>query len=236
MRITQVSIVIALASFARCGTLYESDFSTTSLSPFSACNFKASSYAQSTGSLAEFFFDESGFDGTRNDKGTELCVFEPGTSTNVKQMKKEGWQGFDLYLPSPEFPTDKSTIIAQQFCPGGCSSWCGTLGVVNNDLVVEHMDTCGNPTVQTILSNIPRNNWHRVVVHMKVSQAGNGEYEVWWEGECIYAVKNINIGFGTWDNSTDTLTSGWYFKNGIYAFGERQFFSSNVLLRMLYLQ
>lgn len=61
------------------------------------------------------YFDESGYDGTRDDRGVEICVFQDGTKTNIPQMRKEGWQGFRLYVPAGEFPSDKHTIIAQQF-------------------------------------------------------------------------------------------------------------------------
>ncbi|KAL4797548.1 polysaccharide lyase-domain-containing protein [Aspergillus venezuelensis] len=197
------------------GTLYASSFS-SSLSPFSACNLKSPSTVTTTSGTAEFFFDETDFDGSRNDKGVEICVFEDETSTNVNQMSKEGWQGFNLYVSSETFPTDRSTIFAQQFCPGGCSSWCGELNIDGNKLVAEHRTGCVDPTTSTLVDEIEKDVWHDVVVHMRVSQEEDGLYEVWWDGEKVYRVDGINVGFGDWDG--DSLSSGWYFKNGIYAF------------------
>lgn len=156
-----------------------------SISPFSECNHKSPSYSHATsespihagsGKLT-VYFDESNYDGTRDDKGTEICYFNSGTTTN-SILKKEGYQGFALYVPSSSFPTDKSTIVAQQFCPGGCSSWCGTLTITGNQLVVDHRSSCGDPTQKVVVSSIARDTWHSVIVRFKVSAAQGGAYEV----------------------------------------------------------
>ncbi|KAH1593580.1 hypothetical protein KXX44_008051 [Aspergillus fumigatus] len=215
MLVKHFSLVPFLLGPAVAGTLYSGDFS-SSLSPFSACNLKSPSTITVSDGYANFYFDESDYDGTRDDKGVEICVFEDGTSTNVAQMSKEGWQGFDLYVPSDSFPTDRSTIIAQQFCPGGCSSWCGGLQIINNSLVAEYRAACGGATSVTLVEDIERDTWHSVVVHMRVSQEEDGVYEVWWDGTQVHSADSINVGFGTWDG--DALSTGWYFKNGIYAY------------------
>lgn len=216
MVLSKVACFITLSSLAAAGTLYSSNFA-SGLGPFSTCNVKAPSSATVESGELKFFFDETSFDGTRDDKGVEICVFEAGTRTNVKQMAKEGWQGFNIYVPSDTFPTDKNTIFSQQFCPGGCSSWCGTLEIAGNSVVADHRSACADPTSATIVQSITRDVWHKVVVRMKVSQSGAGAYEVWWDGSLVYSKKNINVGFGDW--SSDTLSSGWYFKNGQYAYG-----------------
>ncbi|KAL4947113.1 hypothetical protein BDW69DRAFT_199896 [Aspergillus filifer] len=198
MSLRNLLLASSLPKLGLAGTLYTGSFS-SSLSPFSACNLKSPSSVTASDSNAIFYFDESDFDDTRDDKGVEICVFEDGTSTNVNQMSKEGWQGFSLYASDDSFPTNRSTIIAQQFCPGGCSSWCGGLQIVENRLVAEHRAACGDATTITLVEDIERDKWHDVVVHMRV-----------------YSVDGVNVGFGTWDG--DALSSGWYFKNGIYAF------------------
>ncbi|GLA07587.1 hypothetical protein AnigIFM60653_008821 [Aspergillus niger] len=203
-------------NLAHAGTIYHSNF-TSSLSPFSACNVESPSYSTATDGNLTVYFDESYYDGTRDRKGAEICVFEDGTSTNVRQMTKEGWQGFSIYVPSDTYPTDKSAIIAQQFCPGGCSSWCGTVEIVNNTLQTTHRAACSTGTTATLVDDIERDAWHSVVVHMRVSEESDGAYEVWWDGEQVYSVEDIDVGFGTWDDN-DTLTTGWYFKNGEYCF------------------
>ncbi|RDK46515.1 hypothetical protein M752DRAFT_333074 [Aspergillus phoenicis ATCC 13157] len=203
-------------NLAHAGTIYHSNF-TSSLSPFSACNVESPSYSTATDGNLTVYFDESYYDGTRDRKGAEVCVFEDGTSTNVPQMTKEGWQGFSIYVPSDTYPTDKSAIIAQQFCPGGCSSWCGTVEIVNNTLQTTHRAACSTGTTATLVDDIERDAWHSVVVHMRVSEESEGAYEVWWDGEQVYSVEDIDVGFGTWDDN-DTLTTGWYFKNGEYCF------------------
>ncbi|GLA23947.1 hypothetical protein AnigIFM63326_010403 [Aspergillus niger] len=187
-------------NLAHAGTIYHSNF-TSSLSPFSACNVESPSYSTATDGNLTVYFDESYYDGTRDRKGAEICVFEDGTSTNVPQMTKEGWQGFSIYVPSDTYPTDKSAIIAQQFCPGGCSSWCGTVEIVNNTMQTTHRAACSTGTTATLVDDIERDVWHSVV----------------WDGEQVYSVEDIDVGFGTWDDN-DTLTTGWYFKNGEYCF------------------
>ena len=213
-----LKIVHFLVTLVAAGTLYENEFS-SGISPFSACNVKSPSSATVSKGELEMYFDETGYDGTRNDKGVEICVFEAGTQTNVVQMQIEGWQGFSLYLPSEGFPTDKGTIISQQFCPGGCSSWCGTLSIEGNSLQADHRSACGDPTSSVIVDDIPRDVWHQVVVRMRASREGNGAYEVWWDGDSVYSAKDIDVGFGTWDG--DALSTGWYFKNGMYCYGKR---------------
>ncbi|CAH0028436.1 unnamed protein product [Clonostachys rhizophaga] len=212
-------VLVAFSSLATAGTLFSADFS-SGLGPFKACNVKAPSTAKVVDGTLEFFFDETGFDGTRNDKGVEICVFQEGTATNVQQMKKEGWQGFRIFVPSGKFPADKQTIFSQQFCPGGCSSWCGTLEISGNSVIAAHRTGCVDPTTATIVKDIKRDTWHDVVVRMKASREGRGAYEVWWDGANVYSKKNINVGFGTWDG--DTL-GGWYFKNGQYAYDSENY-------------
>ena len=53
---------------------------------------------------------------------------------------------------------------------------------------------------------------------MRVSREQDGAYEVWLDGVKVYSKIGINVGFGTWDG--DKLTTRWYFKNGMYAYGE----------------
>lgn len=206
-------------------TLRSHDFNDATLGPFSNCNVKAPSYAKATTGTAyegadklTVYFDETDYDGTRDDKGSEICAFASGTSTNIAQMKQEGYQGFALYVPSSSFPTNKHTIIAQQFCPGGCSSWCGTVEIAENSLVANHRPACGDATTTTLVEDIARNKWHTVVIRFRASQSSHGAYEVWYDGASVYSAKNIDVGFGTW--SGDSLSTGFYFKNGMYAYGE----------------
>lgn len=199
------------------GTLVQSDFS-SSLGPFSICNAKSPSAGTISHKALSMYFDENDYDGTRDDRGVEICVFKPETRSNVPQMHKEGWQGFRLYVPSRGFPHDKSTVIAQQFCPTRCISWCGTLEIIDNSVVVNHRSTCGTPVTTTIIHRLKRNSWHDVVIRMRVSAEKDGAYEVWWNKRKIYSSVGIDVGFGTW--TKDTLVEGWYFKNGIYAHGK----------------
>ncbi|KAL5348697.1 hypothetical protein ACLOAV_006115 [Pseudogymnoascus australis] len=206
------TLTVAFEGESNTPTLKASGFE-GSISPFSECNHKSPSYSHATsespihagsGKLT-VYFDESNYDGTRDDKGTEICYFNSGTTTN-SILKKEGYQGFALYVPSSLFPTDKSTIVAQQFCPGGArvgvglspllaTSWSST---IVHPAEILHSRSC-------------------VIVRFKVSAAERGAYEVWYNGNNVYSSKNINVGFGdSWTD--DILTSGFYFKNGQYAY------------------
>ncbi|OBT60869.1 hypothetical protein VE03_09674 [Pseudogymnoascus sp. 23342-1-I1] len=190
-----LALTIAFEGESDTPTLIASGFE-GSLSPFSECNHKSPSYSHATsespiqagsGKLT-VYFDERNYDGTRDDKGAEICHFDSGTTTN-SILTKEGYQ---------------------------CSSWCGTLAITGNQLVVNHRSSCGTPTQQVVVSSIARDTWHSVIVRFKVSTAEKGAYEVWYNGSNVYSSKNIKVGFGdSW--SDDTLTSGFYFKNGQYA-------------------
>ncbi|KAL4871620.1 hypothetical protein BDV12DRAFT_194382 [Aspergillus spectabilis] len=150
---------------AKAGTLFFNNFSSSALSQFTPCNVKPPSSVTVSDSTLEIYFSETDFDGTRDDKGAEICVFQPDASTNVPQMPKQGWQGFSLYVPSTDFPTDKSTIIVQQFCPGGCSSWCAAVQIKDNSVNIEHRLCCGGGTEETAVADFERDTWRDVVVH-----------------------------------------------------------------------
>lgn len=207
-------------------SLKASGFEGPSLSPFSPCNVLSPSFVEansgssvySGSAKAEAFFNEDYYDGTRNRKGAEFCFFEYGTSTNQIFFQKEGWQGFALYVPSDGYPTTKHSIIAQQFCPGGCSSWCSTLSIAENSLVVNYRPSCGDSTETTIVDSITRDEWHTIIVNIRLSNEDAGHYIVWYDGALAYNATGISIGFGdSWSN--DILSPGAYFKNGIYASG-----------------
>jgi hypothetical protein len=208
--------------------LHATDWLKGSINPFTPCNVLAPSFVQASVSpktpsgsnqALKVYFDETDFDGTRNDKGAEFCLFEPGTTTNQVNMHKAGWQGFAVYVPSKDYPSDKETGIAQQFCPGGCSSWCGIISIVNNTLALDHRPACGAATHTTIVDDIQRDVWHTMVIHFVASHNGTGEYSLWYDTELVYSKTSINLGFGSsWTN--DEVDSGFFFKNGMYAYGK----------------
>lgn len=198
-------------------TLAQSDFSSgDSIEPFVECTFRRPSYAAVSNGELEVFFDEKDYDGTRMDRGIEICA-------ETVPVTRELWHGFSILVPA-EYPQDKQSIISQHFCLGGCSSWCATLDIQGNSLQVDHRSSCsptGNPS-KIIVDDIVRDEWHDVVINARFSNSEDGRYIVWWNGKVIYSVENINLGFDTEWTSDGRMTVGVGFKNGQYNAGECQ--------------
>jgi hypothetical protein len=215
---TILTTVLAFVSQsnAQLPTLAASNFdSGDSLDPFYECTYKRPSYAKVVNQEVETWFGEAGYDGTRADRGIELCA-------DTKPVQRELWHGFSLSLPA-DYPTNKQSIVAQQFCFGGCSSWCGTLDVVGTSLQVDHRYACVTSgsalTTKTIVDSISLGDWHDVVINARFSNAQDGHYTVYWDGKIIYNAQNINLGFDSAWTSDGKMTNGVGFKNGQYNAG-----------------
>lgn len=198
-------------------TLAQSDFSTgDSIEPFFECTFRRPSYAAVSNGELEVFFDEKDYDGTRVDRGIEICA-------DTAPVTRELWHGFSILVPA-EYPDNKQSIISQHFCSGGCSSWCATLDIQGNSLQLDHRSSCsptGFPS-NIIVDDIPRDKWHDVVINARFSNAEDGHYIVWWDGKIIYSAEDINLGFDSAWTSDGRMTVGVGFKNGQYNAGECQ--------------
>ncbi|GGB87190.1 PKD domain-containing protein [Dickeya fangzhongdai] len=155
---------------------------------------------------------QSSYNGTRMTKGAEMC-----SPINVY---KEAWIGFMFYLPANGYPTDKEAGMFQIFEAGGCSSWAGMLSIVNNSLRIAHRGSCGGATQKTIVSDLARDAWIPVVVHLVASHQSDGQIQIWVgnaaQSSPTYSATGINLGFGDWNG--DELASGsqLYFKFGQY--------------------
>lgn len=179
-------------------TQKSTDFEDGNLTPFSVCTTKAPHYVQpftkGGSQCAKFFWDQAGYDGTRNSKGVELC-----SDLNIY---KEGWTAFKIYVPGTGYPYNKTTTVAQIFSEGGCSSWAAMFEIKNNELWIEHRNACVTPTQARIATSIPRDAWVRVVCQFRVSSNGTGFIKVWWNGAAqgspSHNASNINVGFGDW--------------------------------------
>jgi len=177
----------------------------SSLLPFKPCWSWAPNYAKVVDKSVEFFYSQAGYDANprREMKGAEICgEFETFT---------DGWYGFKLYVPSPGFPTNSTTIVTQVFQKGDCNSWAAHLDITNRDLVIQHRSSCGKPTEAVVYPNLPVNTWVPVIMYFKASNNGNGALRVWVNGAPkqtpSYDLSNINFGFGQWTNGT-TLAPG----------------------------
>ncbi|KAL2202167.1 hypothetical protein CC79DRAFT_1361352 [Sarocladium strictum] len=206
-----LALALASGTQAQLPTLAASDFSSgTSLDPFYECTFRRPSYAQVVDGELETFFDEADYDGTRVDRGIEICA-------DIASVTRELWHGFSMRL-APDYPVNKQSIVAQNFCLGGCSSWCATLDVVGTSLQVDHRSDCSTTgvTTETIVDEVGRGEWHDVVINARFSNSGDGHYTVWWDGDVVYDVQNVNLGFDSEWDSEGRMTTGVGFKNGQY--------------------
>jgi|GEM_PF-6271491 len=198
-------------------TVYQATaFENGTVDPFVVCTTRSPSYGRGTEfdgrNVLQFYWEENGST-ARVDKGAEAC--------GGPRFHKEGWYGFQFYLPSPGFPMDKHQGIAQIFSLGGCNSWSSLLDVDGNNLTVTHRGGCGGSETEEIVTDIERNKWYSVVLHFIASRENNGLFEVWVGDEAgdsicdqaspAYRAENINFGIGGYDDQDgweddDTLT------------------------------
>ncbi|MDP9035284.1 MAG: polysaccharide lyase [Myxococcota bacterium] len=203
-----------------------SSFTDGTVSPFSICTTELPNFGRNTtlngDPSIELFWTQAGYNGTRLRRGAEAC-----SSLN---FMKEGWYGFQFFLPTPGFPTDKSQGIGQIFAHGGCSSWAAMLHVTNNSLTMSHRGTCTPTGVpeQLITANIPRNTWNPIIIHFVASHQQAGTLEVWF-GDAVcrgstptFRLTGIDFGFGTWvgDTFVDMPNNGIGLKFGMYNFDD----------------
>ncbi|KAK7049929.1 hypothetical protein VNI00_005359 [Paramarasmius palmivorus] len=201
-------------------TLKAHNFNDGTLGPFESCNTLSPSYVASTSGFPAYSggfkltasFDEDYYDETRNRKSAEFCA----SNSNFEAIHKEGWQGFALYIPSDNYPANSEAIIAQQFCGGYCSSWCGTLALVGTSLIVDHRSSCGTPTTTTVVTNVTFDEWHTYIINVRYSNIEDGVYNFWFDQELVYSATNINLGFDDSWTSNGSMVTGAGWKNGMY--------------------
>jgi len=208
------------------GTLFASGFENQSLSPFSLCTYQSPNYGDISSLYAanghysyNFFWYESAYNGTRDTKGVEAC--------SSFATYKEGWYGFQFYLPSSGYPKDKEAAIAQifQMTPSGstdCESWASLLVVKNGELYLQFRNACTTPTMVLITSSIQYDAWKPIIIHFVASHENAGTMQVWYAGNTdnintpTFSTTGINFGYGSWNG--DTLASGFplVLKFGMY--------------------
>lgn len=194
-----------LATPTNTSTQQETGFEDGTIAPFTVCTTQNPNYGQpftKNGSKCmKFYWTQTGYDGTRMDKGAEAC--------SSLDFYKDGWFGFHFYLPSTGYPTNKETAIGQIFAENGCSSWAALLIVRNNNLYLQHRAACVTPTEVLISSNIQRDAWKPVIIHFVSSHNNAGLIEVWYAGagksSPTYSATNINFAWGVW--AGDVLNS-----------------------------
>ena len=188
-------------------TQQSSGFGSGALTPFSVCTTQSPNYCEVTnfGGLdcVKSWWEETYYNGTRDTKGAECC--------SSFETFKEGWYGFQFYLPSPGFPNNKTATIAQLFQDGDCNSWAGMLVISNDNCTLQWRDYCGDFTITTIQNSVPFNQWNPIIIHFIASQTNQGELQVWWNPGIASNAPTVNLtainfGFGVWaTNPPDTL-------------------------------
>jgi hypothetical protein len=166
------------------------------------------------------FWSEEGWEESevRDHKGAEIL--------SPLDFTKEGWEGFDIYVPSTGFPTDKVATIAQIFdnALDGDSSWGAMLMIQNNSFRIQYRGNEVAPTVganglwgSLVDATVTRDTWLPIVMHFVVSREDQGELQVWIgaapQNDPTFSVTGIDLGYGGngtdgWDTATDSLDSG----------------------------
>ena len=197
--------VLAMPGVSNAQTLISHDFNNGNLNPFNACSVRNPNFTVAEDGRVKTFWTQSGYDGSRSTRGAELCADE------VK-VRKHGWYGVTVNLGA-DYQTDKQAGIAQvfQFSSPTFWSWVAILDMTDGDLTMTHRGPSpGAKTEAVIYRNFPKQRDMDIVIGFTLSQVGNGEIEVWVNGQSRYHAENISLGFGTWDRN-DVQTGDYTF-------------------------
>jgi hypothetical protein len=205
-----VTIILGITAKLGAQTLMvSSDFNDGNIAPFHECTTKDPNYTKVVDGRVKTFWTSEGYDGTRADKGAEMCI-----ATKLFHTKKEGWYGFTMNV-GPDYRKDSNAGVAQIF---GFSmtrwTWEAMLKITNNDLIMGYRGKGsespggvgeGNETNVTVLKDVPRNTDINIIIHFILSAANKGVMEVWINGEQKMNDTGIMLGFGTWNSDTDEV-------------------------------
>ena len=177
-------------------TLVTHDFNDGRLSPFNACSVRNPNYTIAENGRVTTFWTQDGYDGSRSTRGAELCADE------VK-VRKHGWYGMTINLDR-NYQTDMQAGIAQvfQFSTPTFWSWVAILDMTDGDLTMTHRGPSPGAKTETVIyPDFPKQRDMDIVIGFTLSEVGNGEMQVWVNGESRYRARNISLGFGSWDNN-----------------------------------
>ena len=206
-------LVIFLVGFTfsvNAETLVSHDFDDGTLSGWEACTTQNPNYTIVENGRIKTFWTETGYNGTRMDKGAEACNFNFETF-------KEGWYGVTVNIGS-DYPRNTEASICQMMGHGPCLSWIVLLQIINGDLALVHRLGCTSPTSATIYPDFPYQTDMDIVMHAIFSGENNGEFQIWVNGESVYLATNIDLGNGSFTN--DILDNFVGFKMGQYNYDD----------------
>jgi hypothetical protein len=194
-------------------TLRSQDFNNGNLAPFKACSVHDPNYTIPEDGRVKTFWNQSSFNGSRGTKGAELCCDDV-------IVRKHGWYGVTVNL-GVDYQMDKQAGIGQvfQFSNEKFWSWVVMLDMTKGDLTLTHRGPSPAAKTTTVLyPNFPKETDMNIIIGFTLSHIGEGEIQVWVNGESKYHAKNISLGFGSWDDND--VQTGKYtyvtFKAGQY--------------------
>jgi hypothetical protein len=185
-----------------------SNFDDGVMDPFLECTTKDPHYTRiEDGRVKTFWSSEGGWDGTRADKGAEMCI-----ATDNFKTTKEGWYGFSMTL-GDDYPVNKDAGIAQVFgFSANYYTWEAMLKMTNNELIMGYRGKGSEQpgadeiTNTVILSAPERERTYNIIIHFILSANNNGTMEIWVDGENKMEHTGINLGFGTWVDDIQTCS------------------------------
>lgn len=216
---------LGTASSVNAQNFISHDFDNGNFGAFKECTTQSPNYARVENDRVKTFWKESSYNGTRMTKGAEVCSKEDWST------RKEGWYGLTMNLGS-DYPNDKRAGVAQifQFVNSNFWTWAAMLLIDDGDLTFLHRDNGGTSqnSEEVIYSNLPKNQDFDIIMHFILSNQNRGELQVWIDGVSRYHKTNINFGFGSWSNDTQSgehtyvdLKAGQYnFESDDYDNGE----------------
>ena len=206
-------LFLSVSGVSSAQTLVTHDFNNGNLSPFNTCSVRNPNYTIAEDGRVTTFWTQSGYNGHRSTAGAELCADRDGNRRDSPVIvRKHGWYGLTVNLGA-DYQTDKQAGIAQvfQFANPDFWSWAALLDMTNGDLTMTHRGPSpGAKTNVVLYRDFPKQRDMDIVIGFTLSEIGNGEIQVWVNGESRYRARNISLGFGTWDRN-DVQTGEYTF-------------------------
>jgi len=194
-------------------TLRTHDFNNGELAPFNACSVKDPNYTINENGRVKTFWVQSSFNGKRSTKGAEMCCDDV-------IVRKHGWYGYTINLGA-DYQMDKQAGVAQifQFSRPTFWSWVVMMDMEEGDFTITHRGP--SPAAKThaiVYPDFPKEKDMDIVIGFTLSKIGEGEVEIWVNGESRYHADSISLGFGTWDENDVQTGDHTYvtFKTGQY--------------------
>ena len=139
-----------------------------------------------------------------------------GFSMYFKEWDAAGWTFFQIHAPDGNYLTESCTMGGNAIgvYPGGASENNGVATDLNVRVIEEGGvggSSAGSNTVQVHSAPLNLGVWHDYVMRFKLSNQGNGFFEVWKDGQKVYSKFNLtNVDYinGCGNEITDTSHHG----------------------------